>query len=68
MPVLILIEVETFALVKANFNAHFNVYSDISDAQTWKIVATNAVQCLIYSVHLSVWSAITGCRVADNGD
>ena len=29
--VLILTDVETFALVKANFNAHFNVYLDISD-------------------------------------
>ena len=27
-------EVETYAVVKANFNANFNVHSDISDAET----------------------------------
>jgi len=49
-------EVETYAVVKANFNANFNVYSDISDAQRlWKIVSINELQCLVrYNVYLKV--------------
>jgi len=43
-------QVETCPVLKANFNANFNVYSDISYAGT-----INAVQCLVrYSVYLKV--------------
>ena len=38
----------------ANFDAYFNVYSDISDAETLaNSVVINAVQCLV-SVHFKV--------------
>ena len=48
-------EVETCEIVRANCNANFDVYSDISDEEIWKIVAINAVQYLFrYSVHLKV--------------
>ena len=48
-------EVETCAVVKADFNADFNVYSDISDRERLsKIIAINAMQCLVrYSVHFN---------------
>jgi len=64
-------EIETCAVAKDNFNSNFNVYSNISDAETLEIVAINAAQCLVrFSVHLIVWTGITGRNslYADNGD
>ena len=48
-------KVETCAVVKANFNTNFNVYWTFQMQKRWKIVAVNAVQCLVrYNVHFEV--------------
>jgi len=44
-------EVETCAVVKANFNANFNDYSDISDAETFE---NSSNQCTRLIFHVFV--------------